>query len=268
VSALQAATAELERLAAELPTAPGAIRLVVDGEIAELVLDAASTRNALTAGMMAQLGAAVMSLRTWRGAGVILRAEGPVFCAGGHLGQVRAGLGTPERGGRMARSMAVVLDALADLPSVSIAAIHGHAIGGGAELVTATDLRVMAPGATVHFAQGRLGVAAGWGGAARLTRLVGRSAAVTVLLDAARVSAARARELGLADAVDEEPASWARRRLEGWLGAVPATAMRALKAQVVAASPGRAGDAEASAFVEVWGGPAHRDALARTRRRT
>ena len=51
---------------------------------------------------------------------------------------------------------------------VSVAIVDGPAVGGGAELTTATDHRVFGPGAWLSFRQAALGVAAGWGGAVPL----------------------------------------------------------------------------------------------------
>ncbi len=54
-------------------------------------------------------------------------------------------------------------------PLISVACL-GNALGGGAELATAADFRIMVPGAKVQFVQARMGVSAGWGGTSRLVR--------------------------------------------------------------------------------------------------
>lgn len=261
MSGLDEARQLLAELAEEVPEAPGRVVVDLSGEVGIVRFDAPRTRNALTVQMMGQLAAAVEAIGRWEGRAVLLCAEGPAFCAGGHLGQVHAALGTPERGARMARAMGGVLDALFDAPPITVAVVHGPAIGGGAELATACDFRVGGPATRIHFVQGRLGVAAGWGGAGRLTRLLGRRLALTTLLEARPLDAARAMSIGLLDAVGEDPLAEAGALLDGFVGA--AAPARALKAQVVAAETlgPRGRDEAAHAFATVWGGPDHRAAL-------
>lgn len=232
--------------------APGRIRLEHVGAVARLIIDNPGARGAVTLGMMVDLADAVIALQGFEGAGVVLCATDPrVFCAGGYLPQVVEAVSDPPKAIQMATAMATVTDALGALPVPSVAAVRGLAIGGGAELLTATDLRVVSPDAAVRFVHGRLGIVPGWGGTARLVRQVGRSAAMRILLEAGRLEADELRALGLADAVDVDPEDAALR----WLTSVPVAAVRALKRQVGAP------DQEAVAFAEVWGAPAHRAAL-------
>lgn len=258
------ARARFTAFAAGLPPAPGRVTLATQGPIARITLDNPGARNAMTAAMMVQLIDAVDALAAWPGAVVILASSTPgMFCAGGDLAQVRAGLGDPAVGHDMAIAMGEALDALLDLPCVSIAAIDGKAIGGGAELVTACDLRVMGPDAQLDFVHVRLGVAPGWGGAARLTRLLGRNAAIQILGEAHAIDGPTAKRWGLADHVTDGPALPAALDLARRYDAPP-EAVRAVKRQVVAANlpPAQAREEDAAAFASVWGGPAHRAALA------
>lgn len=251
----QAATA-LRGLAA--PDSPGRVELVRAGEVAELVLQHPRARQSLSAAMMADLADAVVTLRDDPPAAVLLRASEPgVFCAGGYLPEVSASLTAPERGRVMGEGMATVLDALLSGPYLSVAVVEGPAIGGGAELALATDLRVWTTAGRLEFRQAALGVATGWGGAARLVRLVGRTAALKALVQAAVIDPAEAERLGLADlVVDTDGAAAARAWLQGLLrhggGAVAAC-----KRQVVAAEQ-MDKSAAVDAFLAVWGGPIHR----------
>jgi ethylmalonyl-CoA/methylmalonyl-CoA decarboxylase len=218
----------------------------------------------MTLGMMADLAGAVDRLSRWEGAALMLTAAGTgAFCAGGHLADVRGALADPERGRTMARAMTAVLDGLLELPVVSVAVVHGRALGGGAELVTACDLRVIAKDADIHFVQARLGIAPGWGGTARLVRLVGRSTALRALATSASIGAEEALRIGLVDAIADGSGMEEARALLAPFVALSPGAVRAVKRQVVAATP-RVGpaDAEADAFVEVWGGAEHQRALA------
>jgi enoyl-CoA hydratase/carnithine racemase len=243
----------LEALDAELPAVDGAVRLQRDGGVEVMTIDAASARNALSVAMMAQLGRHVRALRGSDALGLLIRSVGPSFCAGGNLRQVRAGLHDPERGARMSRAMTVILDGLLALPMPSVAAIGGPAVGGGVELATAADARIAHPSARFDPAQVRLGVAAGWGGAGRLSQIIGRTKALRFWLDGRPFDAERALELGLVDEIASDPEAVAAVWLERWAAwGAPA---RAFKAQVVA--PHLASDA----FATVWGGPTHRRAI-------
>ena len=158
--------------------------------------------------------------------------------------------------------MTAVLDGLLALPVPSVAALNGLAVGGGgAELAVACDWRVAGPDARIHFVHAHLGIAPGWGGTARLARLVGRNHALRVLTRGRPVSRGEAMTFGLidhacdGDAVDEAQV-WCARMLEH-----PPEAIRAIKAQVAAVAPPRTTETEARRFADVWLGPAHRAAL-------
>ena len=80
-----------------------------------------------------------------------------------------------------------------------IAAINGHALGGGLELAISCHFRIMAdaPKAMVGLTELNLGIIPGWGGSQRLSRIVGRSMALEMILLSKKVSAAQAFEIGL-----------------------------------------------------------------------
>jgi len=256
---LTEARAALNQLARAIEKRPGRVHLEFHGPVAMLTVDNPSARNAFTLDMMTQLADAVIALDEWEGAALVLRSSDPaVFCAGGHLGQVKRALKGREEAHLMATAMSTVLDTLLDLPIVSVAVLGGAAIGGGAELATACDFRVASPSASIHFVQSRLGITTGWGGAGRLVRHVGRRRALWMLLDGEPVDAESAREWGLVDAIHEDAGTAARALLDVVTARAPAVA-RSVKRQVV-------GDDASSAFAEVWGGPSHREALEALRR--
>jgi enoyl-CoA hydratase len=97
-----------------------------------------------------------------------------------------------------------------------VAAVNGIAFGGGCELSLACDIRICA--ATARFGQPeiKLGIIPGWGGTQRLPRLIGRSAAMELLLTGDPVDSARALRVGLVSEVVEpgELAAAARRWAE------------------------------------------------------
>ncbi|WP_101831496.1 enoyl-CoA hydratase-related protein [Frankia canadensis] len=101
--------------------------------------------------------------------------------------------------------MRAVNDRFAAAPFLSIAAIDGLALGGGLELAMACTLRVAGPRAALGLPEVKIGLIPGAGGTQRLTRLVGRSHALDIMLTARRVPASEAQAIGLVDRfVDED----------------------------------------------------------------
>jgi ethylmalonyl-CoA/methylmalonyl-CoA decarboxylase len=244
----------------------GAVRLTTDGPVARLTLDHPEAKNALSGAMLAQLADAVVALEGWRGEAVIVTGAGGTFCAGADLKQVRGALGDAEAAEKLNTLGSLLTARLRALPAVTVAAVEGWAVGGGAELAVACDLRVLAADARVGFVHGRLGLTPGWGGGGRLTRLLGRQRALRLLLEARPVGAQRALDLGLADrlAPPGEAVAAAEAVAAGWRGRAPEVIAR-IKAIVEAAhagAPDEAAAVEADAFRSLWGGPAHRAALA------
>ena len=91
------------------------------------------------------------------------------------------------------------LDRLAAPERVSIAAVEGHALGGGLELAMACTLRVASETAKFGLPEVKLGLIPGAGGTQRLPRLVGRGRALDIMLTARQVDAAEALNIGLVD---------------------------------------------------------------------
>ena len=87
------------------------------------------------------------------------------------------------------------------LPQVTISAIEGAAIGGGAILALASDFRVTAEGAYFRFPEVKLGMTLGWGGLPLLSNLIGASRAKRALFTDQRIDAHEALSMGLCDEV-------------------------------------------------------------------
>lgn len=98
-----------------------------------------------------------------------------------------------------------------------IAAINGFALGGGLELAMACHLRIAADTAKVGLPEIKLGIIPGFGGTQRLTRYIGRSAALNLMLAGDPIGAERAYALGLvhrlagADELETEALNWAEK---------------------------------------------------------
>jgi enoyl-CoA hydratase/carnithine racemase len=90
------------------------------------------------------------------------------------------------------------LNKLEALPKPTVAAINGHALGGGLEFSLCCDFRIMARGAgTIGLTEVNLGFLPAAGGTQRLTRLLGRGKAIEMILLSRRIAADEAAEIGL-----------------------------------------------------------------------
>ena len=98
-----------------------------------------------------------------------------------------------------------VIATIEDSPIPWIAAINGAALGGGAEILLGCRYRVVAPSAIIGFPEVTLGVVPGAGGTQRLPRLVGMKAALDLVAQGQPVAAKKALEIGLIDAIADDP---------------------------------------------------------------
>ncbi|KAI8609518.1 ClpP/crotonase-like domain-containing protein [Chytriomyces sp. MP71] len=173
---------------------------------AVLTLDNGAKRNALSPRMMAELGDAVTAIREHLHSdvgdtcvAVVLTGAHGTFCSGFDLSSsADDALLNPGFAGEMSLLMHENMLALHSLPLVSIAAVDGFALGGGAELASWCDFRVMSAGAKAGFLQTKMGVVTGWGGATRLRHLMGTSRALRLLTSPRVLSAYEAYDLGFA----------------------------------------------------------------------
>lgn len=130
-----------------------------------------------------------------------------------------------------------LLERLRLMPKVSIAAIGGIARGGGSEIALACDLRVAGRSARLGQPEVALGIIPGAGGTQRLTRLVGRSRALEIILGCADVTGEEAAAIGYVNrVVDDDRLDTVVRDLAARIAAMPPLALAAAKAAVNAAS--------------------------------
>lgn len=96
-----------------------------------------------------------------------------------------------------------VFQRIAELPFPTVAAIHGFCMGGGTEISLACRYRIASndPSTKIGLPEVMLGIFPGWGGSARLPRLVGAPAAMDMMLTGRSLSASAARAIGLVDKV-------------------------------------------------------------------
>jgi 3-hydroxyacyl-CoA dehydrogenase len=148
-------------------------------------------RHALRQELVAALDAAAAA-----GAkAVVLIGEGRMFSAGAEM--------TEFGGPRLEPTLNQVIDALDAFPGLTVAAIHGHALGGGLELTLGCRARVAAPSAQVGLPEVKRGILPGAGGTQRLPRLIGAEPALALISTGDSVPATRAKALGIIDALIE-----------------------------------------------------------------
>jgi enoyl-CoA hydratase/carnithine racemase len=117
------------------------------------------------------------------------------FCAGMDVSDL-ANIGKGPDGNE-------VMNAIAASPKPFIAAINGHALGGGCEMALACHFRIMTdnPKAVIGLTELNLGITPGWGGVQRLPRVLGKSKALDMIFFSKRLSSTEALEIGLVDKV-------------------------------------------------------------------
>lgn len=160
--------------------------------------------NILSSSVLDELSALLDELeRRTDLAGVIVRSHKPgVFIAGADLREFVASLGAEKSAiAAVCRRGQELFRRLSRAPFVTVAAIHGVCLGGGAELAIWCDRRVFSRDARTEFGfpEVKLGLFPGWGGTARAPRVVGLANAVELITGGESVDAVTAAALGLAD---------------------------------------------------------------------
>ncbi|XP_075059136.1 ethylmalonyl-CoA decarboxylase isoform X2 [Mixophyes fleayi] len=248
---------------------PGGSVELCKGEngIAELYINNPVRMNAFTGNMMIELSDRISDLENWEeGKGLIVHGAQNTFCSGSDLNAVKA-ISNPQDGIMMCMLMQNTLTRLQRLPLISVALIQGKALGGGAELCTACDFRLMTEGSEIRFVHKHMGLVPGWGGAARLIQLVGSRLALKLLSTALRVHPEYALTIGLADELLSSPADRTLEEAQDWITAYtkgPTDVNKAVKKVIIAGRETLLEDAlrlEKDIFGTVWGGPANLQAL-------
>ncbi|MDQ6784814.1 MAG: enoyl-CoA hydratase-related protein [Actinomycetota bacterium] len=197
------------------------VTLTVTGGVATVTLNSPANRNALSPALIDGLGDAIDDAIDDRGVRVIVVTHtGPAFCAG-------ADLKATGRGNAARRSIPEILAAIADSPKPVVARVAGHAVAGGVGLVAACDLSVAADDVRFGFTEVRIGVAPAVISVVCLPKLR-RADAAELFLTAARISAARAAEVGLINRC--VPADDLDSTVDAWVTALVAGGPRALAA--------------------------------------
>lgn len=192
--------------------------------------------NALARRVLTELGLAVLAAgaRTDTRFIVLTGAGDRFFAAGGdlvELAEVRDEAAAID----MAEQSRAALDAVRNCPVPVLAYLNGDAIGGGAELALACDLRILASHAHIGFIQARLAISSVWGGGVDLCQLAGGARAMRMMGRGELIDAPLALDWGLADAiVSDGPAGADMQAFLKPLRLCAPQVLRAIKAQAAA----------------------------------
>jgi enoyl-CoA hydratase/carnithine racemase len=167
------------------------------GPVAVIELARPEKLNALTPAMLHELEAVAAGLDASRNIrSVVLSARGKAFCVGADINAWSA-LEPLDMWREWIRNGHRVFDRLAHLRQPVIAAINGHALGGGLELAAAADIRLAEPDVMFGLPEASIATCPGWSGSQRLVRLIGPSQVKFMALTAMRMDAEKASRIGL-----------------------------------------------------------------------
>jgi enoyl-CoA hydratase/carnithine racemase len=151
--------------------------------------------NAISEALIRELDAALTEIEADGGirAVVITGAGDRIFCAGADLGSAFSGGDVSE----FIRTGNRVLRRIERFPKPVVAALNGHALGGGCEIAMACHLRILKDTARMGQTESSLGIIPGYGGTQRLPRLIGRGLALEHLLLGTQIPAPECLRIGL-----------------------------------------------------------------------
>ncbi|NUU21856.1 MAG: enoyl-CoA hydratase/isomerase family protein, partial [Streptomycetaceae bacterium] len=156
-------------------------------------LDRPAERNAISLAMVDELHAVCTDLEKNPRAMLLTGGDQGVFAGGADIAELRE----RDRNDALAGINLRLFERIRALPMPTVAAIDGYALGGGAELAYACDLRIATDRAVFGQPEPGLGIIAGAGATWRLVRLLGESVAKQILLAGRRLTAAEALHYGL-----------------------------------------------------------------------
>lgn len=181
----------------------------VDGGVAIIELNDPPA-NTYTYDMNRELDEAILTARMDDSVHVIvLRGAGEkFFCAGANIKMLSEV--TPGFKYYFCLHANEMLNRLEQTPKLVIAALNGHTVGGGLEIAMAADIRIAKKGAgMVGLPEVNLGVLPGTGGTQRLARLIGKTAAIQMMVEGENFPFERAQEMGIVNYVwDDEGKAW------------------------------------------------------------
>jgi enoyl-CoA hydratase len=162
--------------------------------------------NAMSSALLRELAVAADALRDDPPGAVVITGGDRIFAAGAEISEFRSGESPAEVITRaeaelIGQLFLRALNAVAEIPRATIAAISGFALGGGCELALACDFRIASERSRLGQPEILLGIIPGGGGTQRLARLVGPARAKDLIFTGRQVTAEEALAIGLVDEV-------------------------------------------------------------------
>lgn len=183
---------------------PTGFGLTLERGVAEITLDRPDRLNALTFAIYEELATTFASLETEEVRAVIITGKGRGFCSGGDVEGIIAELFAKDAAGLLdfTRTTGRLIQRICELRRPVIAAVNGVAVGAGAVIAAACDLRVVSEKARFGYIFPKVGLCgADMGAAYLLPKIVGRGRAAELLYFGDLVDAETARSMGLANRV-------------------------------------------------------------------
>jgi enoyl-CoA hydratase/carnithine racemase len=184
------------------------VKVEVDGALGRLMLNRPERLNAIGATMLTELAEAARWFDTHRELRVVIMSgAGRAFSAGADLRDSPAAEGSPRSGKSWLHRREVgqlglrAADALEQMRAVTIAQVHGYAVGGGVVLMAVCDLRVAAEDASFFIPEIDLGIPLAWGGIPRLVREIGPALTKELVMTCRRFRPAEAKAIGFVNRV-------------------------------------------------------------------
>lgn len=174
------------------------VRSTLDAGILSITLARPAKLNALTQAMVDDLARALEDAASPEVRVVVLAGQGRSFCAGADVKE-SLGIEEPDLADSFLTALARVLGLVSSLPKPVVAAVQGHAVGGGAELALEADLRVLADDAVLGFPDVALGSTPA--SLYQLVRMVGSSRALDMALLGTELDAPTMERFGMATRV-------------------------------------------------------------------
>jgi len=239
-----------------------ALRFEVRDRVGIITLSRERARNALDSALLRLLDVTLAACGGDREVRAVIVTGGADFCAGADLKEM--GAMTVAGAGEFARLGHSVFRRIETLPKPVIAAVAGHALGGGCELALACDIRLAAESARFGLPEVNLGLIPGFGGTQRLAALVGHGRARELILTGRVVDAREAETMGLVNAVVAGPELAERAGdLAARLARKSRTALAAAKKLLVETARLEQGlELEAAAFTRCFGSPDREEGIA------
>ncbi|XP_060847193.1 ethylmalonyl-CoA decarboxylase-like isoform X2 [Rhopalosiphum padi] len=246
----------------------GSVDLEKDANgIAKIRLNNPRIKNAINVKMMLDLDEITEKLSQWTDCkGAIMYGADGNFCSGGDLKMAKK-INNAFYGYAMSIYVGHILDKFKKLPIITVAYIDGTgAIGGGAELTTACDYRLMCNAVdttAIGFVQSKMGIVPAWGATGRLVSIMGARKTLDLLLEARLFGVTEAMDLGLVDGAVASLAdaeAWLSRKIKPDVNVI-----RAIKRMVRCHDDSQeaARMIESRIFAPLWGGPVNQAAIER-----